>query len=366
MSGSWSAVEDVLAEGVSQGLFPGAAVCVRGQDDECFTAVVGQSEQTPEPRVATLSTPWDLASITKILCTTPLAMRFVGQGLLDLDAPIVERIPDAPDGVTAAHCLSHTSGLPPWRALFETLSVQERWGSPEVRAEGLRLARTVPVAAPPGERYAYSDLGFMLLCALLEEIGGDRLDVLWHREVGALCGADLRWGWPSAAATEDCPVRGRVIVGEVHDLNTAVLGGVSSHAGLFGPVQDVAAAAAWQLRGLHGADEGLQAAVVQRFWTQRAAGSHRLGFDSPTPGIASAGPRWPLDGVGHTGFTGGSLWIAPRQDVVAVLCSNRVHPSVEGGAVPGATGPKTIAFRRFRPRLFTAIVDALYAEGRWS
>ena len=98
-----------------------------------------------------------------------------------------------------------------------------------------------------------------------------------------------------------------------------------------------------------------------------AAGTYYIGFSGyGDADITSIGTDELLDGVGHTGFTGGSLWIAPRQGIVAALCSNRVHPSVEGGAVPGATGPKTIAFRRFRPRLFTAIVDALYAEGRWS
>jgi CubicO group peptidase (beta-lactamase class C family) len=70
--------------------------------------------------------------------------------------------------------------------------------------------------------------------------------------------------------------------------------------------------------------------------------------------------------VGHTGFTGGCVWIAPSQQIVAAFCSNRVHPLVEGGSVPGATGPKTAAFKRFRPRLFTAIVEALVAEGRWA
>ena len=365
MSASWRAVDAILAQGVEDGLFAGAALCVRGLQTEYHAAACGLAEVRPRERAASLQTPWDLASITKVLGTTPLAMRMVAQGRLELDAPIQQRIADAPTGVTAAHCLSHTSGLPPWRALFSTLTNQQRWGLPATRDEALRLARTVPVTAAPGQRYAYSDLGFMLLCALLEDIGGERLDVLWQREVGTPSGADLRWGWPEAAATEDCPVRGAVIVGQVHDLNTAVLGGISSHAGLFGPVQQVAAAAAWQLRGFHGADEGLSAQVVRRFWQHRAVGSHRLGFDSPTPGIASAGPRWPLDGVGHTGFTGGSVWIAPTQRVVVAFCSNRVHPVVEGGSVPGATGPKTVAFKRFRPRLFTAIVDALEAEGRW-
>lgn len=366
MSGSWRAVDECLAQGVEEGLFAGAALCVRGMHDELHITTAGFAQLRPRVRPVELQTPWDLASITKVLGTTPLAMRMVAQGRLDLDAPIQERIPDAPAGVTAAHCLSHTSGLPPWRALFATLTQQSDWGSLATRQEALRLARTADVSAAPGERYAYSDLGFMLLCSLLEDIGGERLDVLWQREVGTPSGADLRWGWPGAAATEDCPTRGAVIIGEVHDLNTAVLGGVSTHAGLFGPVQQVAAAAAWQLRAYHGADEGLSPAVVQRFWRHRAVGSHHLGFDSPTPGIASAGPRWPLDGVGHTGFTGGSVWIAPTQQIVAAFCSNRVHPVVEGGSVPGATGPKTVAFKRFRPRLFTAIVEALEAAGRWA
>ena len=364
MSDSFEPVRTLLREGVEEGLFPGVSLCVRGPDSELFAEAMGQAEVRPSQRAATLSTHWDLASITKVLATTPIAMRFVGQGLLDLDAPISERLPDAPPGVTAAHCLSHSSGLPPWRPLFEDLTDQTVWGDPTVRAEALRLARTEPVAAAPGEKYAYSDLGFMLLCSLLEHIGGQRIDDLWRQEIGPHC-PDLRWSWPGAAATEDCPVRGRVVIGEVHDLNTAVLGGASSHAGLFGPVQAVAAAAAWQLRSWMGADEGLQPAVVQRFWSFDGVGSHHLGFDSPTPGKASAGPKWPLDGVGHTGFTGGSLWIAPRQGVVVALCSNRVHPIVEGGSKPGATGPKTIAFRKFRPTLFTAVVDALSDAGLW-
>ncbi len=362
----WDEVTALLEDGAAQGLFAGGALCVRSADAEIFTAVAGLAERTPRRRPATLQTPWDLASITKVLGTTPLAMRLVGQGMLDLHAPIADRLPQAPAGVTAAHCLSHATGLPPWLPLFETFTDQSAWGSPAVRQAALTMAFTAPVRAAPGERYAYSDLGFLLLCALLEHIGGDRIDALWRAQVAPHCGADLRWGWPAAAATEDCPVRGRVIVGEVHDLNTAVLGGVASHAGLFGPVQQVAAAAAWQLRAWRGAeDEGLDPAVVRQFFTYTGPGSHHLGWDSPTPGIASAGPRWPLDGVGHTGFTGGSLWIAPRQEIVVALCTNRVHPVVEGGSRPGATGPKTRAFKAFRPRLFTAIVDALAAAGRW-
>lgn len=101
-------------------------------------------------------------------------------------------------------------------------------------------------------------------------------------------------------------------------------------------------------------------------WTARGPGSHRLGWDGVTPGGSSAGPRWPLDGVGHLGFTGCSVWVAPRQRVVVALLSNRVHPEVAGGAVPDAPVSKRYAaFKRLRPALHTAVVEALDAQGRW-
>jgi len=364
----WADVSALLEDAVSRDLFPGAAVCVRTPEQVLFSTAAGSAQVSPAVRAASTHTPWDLASITKVLGTTPLLMRLVGTGRLSLDAPLTDILPDAPAGVTASHCLSHTSGLPPWRRLFIDLPDQTAWGSAEARAQALRLAYTTPTTARPGRRYAYSDLGMMLLCAAVEALTGQRLDALWHAEVGARCGADLRWGWPGdAAATEDCPTRGRVLVGEVHDLNTAVLGGVSSHAGLFGTAESAAAAAAWQLRAWGGErGEGLEPEVVRHFWSYQAAGSHKLGWDGVTPGASTAGPRWPLDGVGHTGFTGGVLWVAPQQGIVAAFCSNRVHPEVEGGAVPGATGPRTVAFRALRPQLFTAIVEALEAEDRWS
>ena len=89
-------------------------------------------------------------------------------------------------------------------------------------------------------------------------------------------------------------------------------------------------------------------------------GSHRLGWDSPSGPASSAGVNWPQDGVGHLAFTGCSIWVAPKQSLIVVICSNRLHPTIEGGAVPGAiTGPRTAAFKRFRPMVHTAILAAL-------
>ncbi len=364
----WSDLDALLVDSVEDGVLPGCAVCVRTSTEVLHAAAFGQAEIRPRSRPAMRDTPWDLASLTKVLATTPIAMRMAARGVLDLDAPISETLPDAPAGVTARHCLAHVSGLPAWKPLFELAEVRKAGlGSAEARRRVLSRARSVPSVASPGTRYAYSDLGFLLLCAYLEALGGERIDALYAKEVRAPSGCDLRWTWPDAAATEDCPVRKRVVVGEVHDLNAWSMGGWSSHAGLFGTVEAVAAAGAWQLRAWAGAsDEGLDPATVRRFWAHTDVGSHHLGWDGVSASGSSAGERWPRDGVGHLGFTGCSLWIAPRQDVVVSVVSNRIHPQIEGGSVPDApVHPRYAAFRSLRPRLHTAVVDALAAKGRW-
>lgn len=365
----WADLESLLDEGIGQGLFSGAAVCVRTATDEIFVTERGMAERVPRPRPVGRDQPWDLASLTKVLCGAPLAMALVGEGRLDLDAPISEIVPDAPQGVTARHCLQHSTGLAAWRPLYEiALANGWPWGTETTRRRLLGAAMTTPAAARPGERHVYSDLGFLLLTSLFEALGGDHIDRLWERHVRGPSGADLRWGWPGAAATELCPVRGHVVSGQVHDLNCASLGGLSAHAGLFGSCRAVAASGAWQLRAWAGErDEGLVPEVVQAFWSERGPGSHRLGWDSPTPGACSAGDHWPLDGLGHLGFTGCSLWIAPRQGVVVSFLSNRVHPFVEGGSVPGAPdSPRYRAFRALRPRVHTAIIEALVRLGAWA
>ncbi len=364
----WAEVDDLLQGAVADGILPGCALAVWMGDSPLHTAVFGQAEQRPTPRPATLQTPWDLASLTKALGATPVAMSLVADGRLDLDAPLRTILPDAPVGVTAAHCLSHTSGLPAWRPLYLLPEVAGAgWGSPAARDHALAAARSTALQAAPGTRHAYSDLGFLLLCAAVETVTGHRLDRLYEERVRSRSGVSLRWGWPGAAATEDCPERGEVIRGTVHDLNAHAMGGVSSHAGLFGRVEDVAAAAAWQLRAWRGEEgEGLVPEVVRRFWSHSAAGSHHLGWDGVSPTGSSAGDRWPADGVGHLGFTGCSVWIAPRQDVIVALVSNRVHPIVEGGSGPDAPiHPRYAAFKVLRPAIHTAVVAALQGAGRW-
>ena len=363
----WPEVAAVLDEAVSSGVVPGAALCVRTRDGATHSHSVGHAELRPTVRPVRPGLPWDLASLTKVLCTTSVAMCLVERGILDLDEPIAAHLEGAPRGVTAAHLLHHSSGLPAWLPLHAAVDEAGlSWGSAEARALVLDAALGAERASRPGQRHRYSDLGFLALGALLEAVGGERLENLFEDLVRSPSGADLRWGWSGAAATEDCPVRGRVVSGEVHDLNAACMGGVAAHAGLFGSPEAVARVGAWRLSAHDGDATELSASTVRRFWTARGPGSHRLGWDGVTPGSSSAGPLWPLDGVGHLGFTGCSVWIAPRQGVVVTLCSNRVHPDIEGGAVPGAPiTPRLAAFKAFRPAVHTAVATVLGREGSW-
>mgnify|MGYP002631872820 CR=1 FL=1 len=286
---------------------------------------------------------WDLASLTKPLVGAPLAWRLVDEGLLGFDEELRRILPDLSEGVTLAHLLSHSAGYPAWRPLYEQV---DEPGSSTARELILELARTCPLESEPGIRHAYSDLGFLALCALLEHLGGARVDVL-ARDL-PLDG--LTWGSPRAVPTEDCPVRGRVVRGEVHDLNCWAMGGVSTHAGLFGDARSVAMAAQAHLQRFRSG----RSRALREAWTRRGAGSHLLGWDGRSGENSSSGALFPPESVGHLGFTGTSVWLAPREEVVVVLLTNRVHPSVED-----------VRIRQLRPALHDAVVGWLRRRGRW-
>jgi CubicO group peptidase (beta-lactamase class C family) len=288
------------------------------------------------------ATPFDLASLTKALVTAPVCAALAHAGLLDPDAPIDATLPDAPPGVTARHLLAHTSGLPAWRPLFRDVP---RPGTPEARRAVLAAARAVPTEAPPGARHTYSDVGFLLLLDLLERSGGARIDALFASGILAhLPPLALSWGHHASAATERCPTRG-LLRGRVDDHNAWAMGGVSSHAGLFGMALSVAHLA----RALARTDGPVPeiAATLRGWWSRPEVGSHRGGWDTPTDG-GSTGGRLPPGSVGHLGYTGTSMWCAPDRDTVLVLLTNRIHPRDD-----------LTAIKALRPAWHAAVADAL-------
>ncbi len=353
----------LLAEAVDAGAMPGAVVVAGTRDAVLLERAVGRLSYAADADPVTLDTLYDLASLTKVVVTTPLVMRLVEAGRLDRDAPVRAYLPEfaggAKDRITIADLLAHCGGLLWWTDLYRQ---SEGRPAAEVRQFFLERICELPLDYEPRTRTVYSDLGFILLGAILERLTHTALDRLAEDEIFAPLGmkklsynppAELL---PSIAPTEDDPLRGGILRGQVHDENAWSLGGVAPHAGLFGTAASLVPFARMWLRG--GRSNGsrmFQDSTVQRF-VQRpnlVQGSSRaLGWDTPASG-SSCGGRFSAASFGHTGFTGTSLWIDPERDLFAILLTNRVHPTRDN--------PRLAALR---PVFHDVLLDCLSAHLR--
>jgi serine-type D-Ala-D-Ala carboxypeptidase len=343
---SFDDLRSLCRNAVSTGVTPGLVVLVGAGGRSRLHEAFGLRQRDPIPLPATLETVYDLASLTKPLVTSLLAMQAVARARLRLTDPAPGRAGEAL--ATVRQALAHASGLPAHRPFHERLGVDlTAPPPPELRARVVEMAAAEPLVYPPGSRSLYSDLDFILLGDLLERALGARLDVLAAERLfrpvgaealgfpGATAAAPPAFGGRPVAPTERCPVRGRLLVGEVHDLNAAVMGGVAGHAGLFGAAAGVAAlahalCAAWRDTAPAGGPPIVPGPVLRDFW-QRAgvpASTWRLGWDGPSPAASLAGDMISRDAVGHLGFTGCSLWIDPERETFVLVLSNRVHPTV--------------------------------------
>lgn len=358
----------VCAQGLEQGVFHGvsAAVSVRQKTGQCralyHNGWTRNDEHREEVRRETL---FDLASLTKPLCTTLCTLHLIGQGKLTLDTPcrsvLNAPVPVDKQAITIGHLLAHCSGLPAYRSYFQRM---EPISTRENVQTMLELIVKEPLLHKPGTARVYSDLGFMLLADIIEQVTGGCLEKVFADMIAAPLhlGADLCFiplgetgkaaGRP-VAATEHCPWRQRIIQGEVHDEHCWLMGGVSGHAGLFGTVEAVLRLCehileAWQGRVSH---MGVANALVQRalVW-ENDTGSPRLGFDTPTPGQSASGQYFSHRSAGHLGFSGTSFWIDPDREVIMVLLTNRIHPA--------RTNQK---IKKFRPWFHDELMKAIRA-----
>jgi CubicO group peptidase (beta-lactamase class C family) len=354
----------VLREAIDARVFPGAVVEVGQRAGPLASLVEGRLTYDLDAAQVAEDTIYDLASLTKVLATTPLALELVREGRLRLEDPVSRYIPEWKgedrQAVTIRHLLDHSSGLPAHRRYFEHMQGRDAIAQ-AIAAEPLEYA--------PGSRSVYSDPGFILLGFVVEAVGRGPLDAQFDQWRTRELGSDvpLRYKppaeWmPRTAPTEQDAWRGRLLRGEVHDENAACLGGVAAHAGLFGTAAAVGAAAQWWLRAIRtGVDRAPDdlCALARRFVASTGVpGSSRaLGWDRMRP-TSSCGTRLSSAAFGHTGFTGTSLWIDPGwraggdpeapPGLYVVLLSNRVHPSREGDRMTGV-----------RRALHDAVADAL-------
>jgi CubicO group peptidase (beta-lactamase class C family) len=353
----------LMEAGIAAGVFPGGALLVRVRGRTAHLSFHGRRSLEPPGAPVDARTCFDLASLTKVLAITPLVLRSIEQGRLELDEPVHRRLDgflgQGRESITVRMLLDHSSGLPAWRPYYETVRSTDG-GVDLTTTQGRAAVRHMAAAetpeAPPGSRALYSDLGFILLDWILERANGQPADALLAEWVArplslrSLFFVDLKVPGTAAraregrpfAATERCPWRGRTLIGEVHDDNVYAMGGVSGQAGLFGTVQDVAAVADAWLGSRLGAGGIFASHLVEEFWRKSAVpGSTRaLGFDTPSPRASQAGGGFGPRTVGHLGFTGTSLWIDPDRELIVVLLTNRVHPTRTNEAI-----------RQFRPVL---------------
>lgn len=324
--------------------FPGAVVAVGRHDTLLLLDAVGHYS-VDDARAVTTETVYDLASLTKVIGLTTACMRLVGEGKLELDAPVQRYVPafrgPNKEKVTIRHLLTHSSGLPAWRPLYIEATT---------RAVAFTIADTTALLRQPGDTFVYSDLGAIVLTQAVEAITGERLDAYLNRAVFQ----PLRMGstrylppteWRDRIAPTERSQDGTIIKGTVHDENAWKLGGVSGHAGLFSSAPDLARFAQWLLTAWR-RDSGQVRAFTKRQGIP-AGSSRALGWDTPSEN-SSAGTKLGAQAFGHTGFTGTSIWIDPEKDLFIILLTNRVNPTRENNRIG-----------RVRPRVADLAVDAL-------
>jgi serine-type D-Ala-D-Ala carboxypeptidase len=330
--------------------FPGAVIAITRSTDilnvEAFGSFAG-----PATRRVECDTIYDLASLTKVLATTPMAMLLHERGLFSLDQPLVSVLPEfrgddaRRNGVTFRMLLAHSSGLPAHVRYFESCKNREAL---------LRAVFSTPLVGEPMSQAVYSDIGFILMGVALERLAGETLDTFCAREIFAPLGmADTRFN-PEPETRQNIPptlddkyFRHRIIQGEVNDENAYVMGGVAGHAGLFAPAGDVAMFALCMLRG--GAPI-FKPETVKLFTVRQSAPagtSRSLGWDTPSS-PSQSGRYFSPGSFGHLGFTGTSLWIDPQRDISITLLSNRTWPDAASQAI-----------KQVRPAIHDAMMEAL-------
>jgi serine-type D-Ala-D-Ala carboxypeptidase len=283
---------------------------------------------------------FDLASLTKVISTTTLAMRAVDRGRMMLGDRVGLYIRDwrgaDREDVAVRALLAHCSGLTGYLPFFRDY---------EGRAAFERAICELPLEYCPRTMALYSDLGFMLLGFVLETVLARPLAELFDELAPEFTSGRLRFrppaSWrPVTAPTEVDAWRGRLLVGEVHDENCWALGGAAGHTGLFGTVEAVGDFARAILRTF-GADTDLARRGTLEAFAARTTdipGSTRaLGWDTMLP-TSSCGTRLSPRAIGHTGFTGTSLWIDPEQDLYIALLTNRVHPTRQNNRLKDLRG----------------------------
>jgi CubicO group peptidase (beta-lactamase class C family) len=338
-------VEEILEQAIRDSVFPGAQLAVVRNGILVMNRSFGYHTYEKKQPVRNADV-YDVASLTKILATTPAIMRLLADGKLRLTDPVSKFFPEWKTGkkkeVTLRHLLEHNSGLPAFRPYVDEMK------SPETLR---RAIINEPLVEEPGKKTLYSDLGFMILGWIVEQVSGEKLNEYVQKRIWQPAGMTSTTFLPlqtmqnkagKPIPTErDTVWRKKLIVGEVHDERAWAMGGISGHAGVFTNAGDVAAFASMlQNKGLYAGQNILPETIVKQFTERKGRKDQRLlGFDVKKETNSAAGTKMSHKTFGHTGFTGTSVWMDPESGVSIILLTNRVHPFRSyGGTIQSVRG----------------------------
>jgi len=341
----------VLRDAIVARVFPGCSLAVTNNGKLVALKSLGHFTYEPDSPEVLPASIFDLASLTKVVATSTMAMLLYERGLLDLDLPVAAIVPQfAADDlrrpeVTVRMLLAHSSGLPAYEKLF--LHAQSRDAL-------LHAAIITPLATDPGTRAAYSDIGFIVLGAALEKIADETLDRFCQREIFGPLGMvhtsfnpPNTWRASIPPTVDDRAFRKRIVQGEVQDENASILGGIAGHAGLFATAHDVALFAHAMLN----AGRPILLPDTIALFTRREFGpegtSRALGWDTPSP-PSQSGKYFSAQSFGHLGYTGTSLWIDPARQLSITLLTNRTWPDCGNQAI-----------KQVRPAFHDAVIERL-------
>lgn len=350
--------EFVLEDAIAARAFPGAAWAVLLQNAIVAQGASGRFTDAPSAPAVQPGTVYDLASLSKVLGTTAMAMRLLEAGEIQLEMPVCQLLPafaagEASGGprhtITIAMLLAHTSGLPAHRRLYQQCS-----GRQQVLDACLRL----PLEASPGTRAVYSDIGFILLGALLEEAASQPLDTFCRQQIFEPLAMHRTVYRPSASLRPLIPpttagdsLSSGIVQGVVNDENCRAMGGVAGHAGIFASAEDCLQFAACIL---HDGAPLFRPETVRHFTTRVASppgASRALGWDTPSRPSAS-GSFFSAHSVGHLGYTGTSLWLDLSRRLAVVLLTNRTWPGSQSSL-------EFDRIRQVRPAFHDAVIREL-------
>jgi uncharacterized protein YbbC (DUF1343 family)/CubicO group peptidase (beta-lactamase class C family) len=324
-------IDRVIEEAIAADQMPGAVAWIGRHGQILHRKAYGSRSLTPTRTPMAVDTIFDAASLTKVVATTSSIMRLVEQGKVRLNDKVTTYLPQFQRGksdITVRMLLTHFSGLRP------DVDLEPEWSGYET---GIQKALIDKPIAAPGERFIYSDINFILLGEIVRRVSALPLDQFARQQIFLPLGmAESQFNPPASlrsriAPTEQLPKSSAPLLGVVHDPTTRFMNGVAGHAGLFTTAADLARFARMILaNGELDGKRHFSPLTIRKFTQPQTPADQPilrgLGFDMDSPFSANRGELFPLGSVGHTGFTGTSLWIDPATGAYVILLTNSVHP----------------------------------------